>query len=1417
VGILCLVTVCTVLIYWPRPFFDEALVLVSLPEKAHPDGRLSIDVVVTGRHSREPVEDASVTLRARAMPDGQPVTVTQSTPEHGLCSFRLPASRASAPKNVVYTVDVRSAAGTQRVHGHIPVGLDLPLRESPPGRPHSPGAACVLTDKPIYQPSQMIRYAAYVLNRRTLKPRPGIQTHVQLLDPRGNLVAQQTAAASPYGIARGEFPIAGDVLTGNYTLRVVSERLQSDKKILVRRYVRRRIEIVPTFEPPYLTGATGSHLSARLRYFSGDPVRRAQIALRIRHGDKRLIDELTATTDDQGQAQLELPALPKALDSGKEWTRLTVEIETDDGGTPEAWKGELPLFRRDRIVEILPEGGTILPGEQNRAFLVAYYPDGRPASGSYRLRVAGDTTTVTVDDGGLAEVGLDAPSTDLAAVVTWKDGTGRLAETQIIFPHVGSNQVRASLPFNLYTPGDALPVTISSRRDLTSQLGKVHVSLTDRGGAVAEVTEEWPKADSLPLAIQVPQHLDGPVRLRCVATTRDGFSYSTHMNISIARPKEPRITLACAKKVVLPGESNGLHLRLEDRAGEPLSGAATVAITDASILARAGAVSPEAEHAMWLAQLRGRPELPPPLLAAVSDGTGLPFLPARYHARPLRVYSNAESLERNDRKRYATWKDMLRALLLSLVGGAVIYVLGYGLVQYVKEVGAQIFDSCGCILLAFIISCLAGLLFPAIQTLRCKSGFPPLPRQPRRMDHRLPRRGQPEIPPLATAPRTYFPETLLFLPEVLFDPNGEARVPVKAADNITTWHASAVAVASSGGMGAAGTEFLATKPFFIEADLPVAFIQGDEPLLRLRAFNRGPKETVNVVLEEADFYSTEEHTKSVPVEEDSSAALSFPVRFSVVGEHRLNIRAECGEDVDIVSLPIEVTPNGREVTVVTSGRLPAGGATTLSAKLPRDSVLRTYQLRAYPSIVTDLGSGLEGMLRRPYGCFEQTTSVNYPNLMVLKYLEASGTLAPQVKRRALRLIRQGYQRLLRFEVRESGGFSLYGRRPARGWLSAYGLMQFHDMSEVIEVDPKVIERTWAYLSKNLESMSPAERAFVAWAGAKTGRDSEELKSLIPELQKQTGVDDPHLALLAAHACIQLSAVPDSLRERVSEIAQRLLEKPGAWSAALRTLSSARGKGALTEALSLACIAQLRLRGDPDLTERLLRHIVQLRGAGGAWPGTQATILALRAISELARPAKGQVTAHAGPLQLAQLTFEGNESTPPWVELPPPGDDHIEITFTGQGALNYAFIARGQLRWRAEEDDTARKGLNLRLELSKTDVSVGAEIPVTAVLQERGEGAANCMIEVGLAPGLSPNPSSLRPLLDSGKVRETETTDGRLILYLGDLQRGQSIKLDFTVVAALPGTFTMPPSRAYEYYRPENLSVIPGAKIHVRAK
>src|SRR2546423_3951222 len=53
--------------------------------------------------------------------------------------------------------------------------------------------------------------------------------------------------------------------------------------------------------------------------------------------------------------------------------------------------------------------------------------------------------------------------------------------------------------------------------------------------------------------------------------------------------------------------------------------------------------------------------------------------------------------------------------------------------------------------------------------------------------------------------------------------------------------------------------------------------------------------------------------------------------------------------------------------------------------------------------------------------------------------------------------------LLTFEV-PGGGFSWFGSAPANKILTAYGLMEFYDMSEVHDVDSKLILRTQEWLA-----------------------------------------------------------------------------------------------------------------------------------------------------------------------------------------------------------------------------------------------------------------------------------------------------------------------------------------------------------------
>src|SRR5262249_15288127 len=98
----------------------------------------------------------------------------------------------------------------------------------------------------------------------------------------------------------------------------------------------------------------------------------------------------------------------------------------------------------------------------------------------------------------------------------------------------------------------------------------------------------------------------------------------------------------------------------------------------------------------------------------------------------------------------------------------------------------------------------------------------------------------------------------------------------------------------------------------------------------------------------------------------------------------------------------------------------------------------------------------------PYGCFEQTSSTTYPNVLALDYLRQTKKSVPAVEAKARQYIHLGYQRLLSFEVK-GGGFDWFGHPPANRTLTAYGLMDFQDMARVHDVDPRLIERTRAWL------------------------------------------------------------------------------------------------------------------------------------------------------------------------------------------------------------------------------------------------------------------------------------------------------------------------------------------------------------------
>ena len=286
------------------------------------------------------------------------------------------------------------------------------------------------------------------------------------------------------------------------------------------------------------------------------------------------------------------------------------------------------------------------------------------------------------------------------------------------------------------------------------------------------------------------------------------------------------------------------------------------------------------------------------------------------------------------------------------------------------------------------------------------------------------------------------------------------------ADSITTWRMAMLASTTHGALGSGTSSIKVFQEFFVDLDLPVTLTQGDRVSIPVAVYNySNGGGDVSLQLHPDDWFSLVQDvpSKTVAVESGRVGGSQFTLEAKRIGKFKLTLSASMKNGADIVVREIEVVPNGREQNVVFNGRLES--TVQHEVNFPASSIPDASKIfvRLYPGPLSQVIEGMDSILRMPGGCFEQTSSSTYPNVLALDYMKRIKKLTPEVHAKAEGYIANGYQRLLTFEV-PSGGFSWFGQAPANKILTAYGLMEFSDMSKVHDVDPKLIQRTQQWLA-----------------------------------------------------------------------------------------------------------------------------------------------------------------------------------------------------------------------------------------------------------------------------------------------------------------------------------------------------------------
>jgi uncharacterized protein YfaS (alpha-2-macroglobulin family) len=688
--------------------------------------------------------------------------------------------------------------------------------------------------------------------------------------------------------------------------------------------------------------------------------------------------------------------------------------------------------------------------------------------------------------------------------------------------------------------------------------------------------------------------------------------------------------------------------------------------------------------------------------------------------------------------------------------------------------------------------------------------------------------------------RSYFPEALYINPEILTDASGDASIRIPIADSITTWRMAMFASTQSGALGTGTSELKVFQDFFVDLDLPVTLTQGDRITIPVAVYNyTGHRGDVQLKLKPDEWFSLQDdENKRVAVEAGQVGGSQFTIEARQIGKFKLTLAGRMNGDEgreDTVVREIEVVPNGQPKEIVFNGRLDKSEHQTL--RFPATAIPDASKIivRLYPGPMSQIIEGMDGILQMPYGCFEQTSSSTYPNVLALDYMKQTKRLTPEVRAKAEGFIATGYQRLLTFEV-TGGGFSWFGRAPANKILTAYGLMEFHDMARVYDVDPRVIERTRDWLVSQQQpdgSWKPDTEfinegatnrynsdvlritGYIAWA-----LETVEYKG--PALENARNFIEKHLDsktdayTLAVLANFAVAGDPhsDFTRRVLSRLQDAVTEKGDfAWWSADETAVYATGESAAVETSGMAVQALLQAGQYPDLARKALAWIASKKSGSGNWGTTQATIMALRALVRAAgrsgADALGtvEVLLNGAKVESLALTRDNNDLLHQFV-LPGSGvegDNEVELHFTGDGMVAYQIAGRYFVPW---GDAKAEEPLSIDVKYDRTRLAQDDVAAAQATIRNNtGKTAKMVMVDLGIPPGFELLSEDLQSLVEksagakNGRLEKFSLTATQAILYFDAIGPHEPVEVRFRLRAKFPIRATSFASRVYEYYDP----------------
>lgn len=1329
----------------------------------------------------------------------------------------------------------------------------------------------VSTDKPIYRIGESVYVRAVLLHARTHEPMGDsrrLMAMVEIKGPKGDAVASGWVPSqdSVFGF---EWKVPPGQAGGEYTVKISYPGVgfaPAERKFDIRAYRAPRLKTQIVFlRDGYGPGDKVSATVHADRAEGGVPAgAKVTISARV---DGAEVFSGPGSIDAHGNCTGTFE-LPKEIARGEG----TLSFAIEDGGVVETAAKTIPILLQTVDLSIYPEGGDLVAGLATRVYLEAKTPARKPAD------IAGQVIDA---DGQLVATFRTEHEGRGRFAITPKAGgkyTLKITEpagikTVYTLPEVKAEGAVIRSPDDVAVKQSTIKLQVTATKG-----GPYRVSVSQREAEVASLMVDLQPGVPADVTLTPPSAVDGVL----IATVWDRKSRPLAERLIFRQPaKSLKIEVTSDKQQYVPGEKAELTLKTLDASGQPVSAVVGVTVTDDTVLEMIekreqsprlpvmvfleNEVNELADAHVYLDPANAKAPLAVDLLLGTQGW------------RRFAIVETTKFVEQHGDK-------ARRALAMRLVSpgedaGIAMYGGGFGGAapaggpKGIRRMAAARADGGG---MDDAVLEMGAAQAPVPAAAAMAEGAAEVPAEEQMQAeapnaavdeapgdklqqamgrhekaaaadrpfavHRRPRSSEAEPQPGFVVVREYahavrpnrkagertdFAETLYWNAGIRTDAKtGQAKVSFSLNDSVTAFRVLADGFGADGGLAQQDAVIESIEPFYIEPKLPLEVTSGDVIQLPIGVV-RGLSSAL------PDVRLSVEPVQGITVSplDPFSMGTANRVRRLVkltIGQRRepadLIVSAQAGPYKDRVTRQLLVKPLGFPIEVASGGMLdarsPGGMTIELPAELMAGSV--TTNISVYPTPLANLTNALERLIQEPNGCFEQTSSTLYPLVMAQQYFTSHTGVPVALITRSREMLDKGYAKLVSFECKQKG-YEWFGADPGHEALTAYGLLEFSDMSQVRTVDASMLGRTREWLlkrrdgkggflrdAKALDSFGGAPElttnAYVTWALLEAGEKGLE-KEVAAIRQQAESTQDAYVVALAANI-LALSGDQAAARKLMDRLVKHQ-DKSGMVAGASTSITRSGGEALNIETTSLAVLAWLRDPAYAGAVENGIKFLADSCKAG-RFGSTQSTVLALRAIvtydKARARPkVPGKVQLYVDERPVGEpIAF--NADTQEAIKLPEisdrlgAGKHLVEIRMQDGSAMPYSLT----VNYHATKPLSAKQcKLGLQVSLPGGELVEGAITEANVVVTNLTDAMVPMPVAIiGLPAGLEPRHDQLKELVKAERIHAYEVLGREVVLYWRAIKPAQRVELPISLTAAVPGTYTGPASRAYEYYTDE---------------